>query len=93
MAEIYAVCRGHGGASVSARMEQGFVYALKVVDTRAVTSPALISFSIPPHGQDCDMPDDLTRPGNRHTAEEVDVMTFLNIKRVKDLSSSDGLTP
>jgi hypothetical protein len=34
------------------------------------------------------MPDDLTRPGNRHTAEEVDVMDFLNIKRAKGVSSN-----
>lgn len=41
------------------------------------------------------MPDDLTRPGNRHAGEEVDVMSFLNIKRAQTVVAKNegGLTP
>jgi len=45
--------------------------------------------------QDCDMPDDLKMPGNRH-AEDVDVMEFLNLKRaasVDDKADEGGISP
>jgi hypothetical protein len=42
--------------------------------------------------QDCDMPDDLTAPGNRHEegADEVDVMTFLNLKRAGGVNTKSA---
>jgi hypothetical protein len=38
------------------------------------------------------MPDDLTAPGNRHEegADEVDVMTFLNLKRAGGVNTKSA---